>query len=171
MVQRSPTRSSRRRRGEEPTTILEDDNQSKPISIEVKALISKGGRSGRINESHDKCDYFPNDKDKENKNYNISKEKNILDTSDDKTYVDNESIKEKTKNSKATHHLMHMRALKDLLSENLTCKCSVNTAIDNFIEHCSIQKKQLTCKNLKALKKEWENKYEIQNRIKIKVKT
>ena len=55
----SPTRSSRRKRGEDPDFVNQDDLDGGRLTKERKMLLTKGGRGGRIHEGSHRWEYFP----------------------------------------------------------------------------------------------------------------
>ena len=171
MAQNDPPRSSRRVRGEEPPTILEDPHDNPTYTRELSMLKKKGGVGGKFNVSACKWDYFPKKMNRYmsrgvRDKHNESVFNGINDLYDNKHDFENDT----RQNNSAAYQLLNLHSLERLMEDKMMCRCAVDTEIDSFISFCSQRRDtELTCDVLKELKNKWKVSHKRSNKIKINV--
>ena len=166
-VKKTPTRQSRRKRGQSPEKI-ETNEPKKRMSQEFKGLVTKGGIQKRIDNSH--SDWKPNDLKLLSSNIteeNIgNKTTNEFQSKDKEIDIEADNVQKHTGEERqlsCTHRLINMKNIEDEVTAQLCCACHIDKAVENFIEFCS-NKHDVPHEKMKILVAEWKNQDEIKNK-------
>ena len=71
--------------------------------------------------------------------------------------------------STATHQMIKMKLLEDLVNQAMTYRCSRNHQLTNFINYCETHGNQLTIAETRELQVKWTKNKELEKEISIKV--
>ena len=168
-------RKSRRNLGEEPLP-LEDVAGSK-YGREMKNLVTKGGRAGRLHkEISPQWEYFPMKRSlflsaTERKEHN----KNVFSDITEHDYKiedeDNDNAKQHNdytnQENTSSYQMVDLKNLEEAINRACVSRYSSEDVIDDFLEHCVQVDNQMTVLDMMALKEKWQKDRKSKQEIEI----
>ena len=151
-----PSRSSRRKKGEEPVEVL-DGELGSPLTKtrEIRSLLRKGGRGRKFyDEDCHRWEYFPQhrrffsrqEREKHNADiFNSLREDSTNEIKDN----DNETRQE----NNSSYQLLNVKNLENLINQKCQCQCRSVHDLQQFIEFCEKSNNQTPEASLRDLKK------------------
>ena len=157
------TRLSRRLRGEAPandagiTKMMDLGNQK--MSIEMKMLLKKGGKGGRPLDDDEEWKFFPRKElgglsQEQRYHHNKTVFTGLCDVEDPSP----QDSEDKRQTGHSTHQIINVDHLEMILNTHFQCQCYQNRKTDDFLDYCYKVDNQMTCKDIKKLRKSWKQK-------------
>ena len=81
----------------------------------------------------------------------------------------NDYDQDTTVTSSATHQILNIKLLQDLVNQAMTCRCSRDNELTNFINYCETHDNQLTIAEMRDLQGKWMAKKELEREVSINV--
>ena len=163
------SRLSRRQSGKD---VVVEDQKVSSDSRNLKSLITKGGKGGRIKVTEsNRWEYFPESNNKkstitlptieEREERNKDAFVSVSRVKEENNLISN--VKEKVNKTKGTHSICNLNKLEHCMNGNLCCNCHVGIVLKDFIGYCSsIDSKYTKLAELHAKYKYTKKKGEIQ---------